>query len=42
MFDLEWRLDEVTQYADWFEAPHGGTESDRVALGGLVGELTRP
>ncbi len=41
MFDLEWRLDEVSQYADWFEAPHAGTESDRVALAGLLHELDR-
>lgn len=41
LFDLEWRLDEISQYADWFEAPHTGTESDRIALGGLLGELTR-
>ncbi len=42
LFDLEWRLDEITQYADWFEAPHVGTQSDRVALAGLRHELTRP
>ncbi len=42
MFDLEWRLDEIAQYADWFEAPHAGTDSDRVALGGLLHELERP
>ncbi len=42
MFDLEWRLDEVAQYAAWFEAPHPGTESDRVALDGLLHELERP
>jgi spectinomycin phosphotransferase len=42
MFDLEWRLDEVAQYAEWFQAPHAGTESDRVALGGLLHELNRP
>ncbi len=42
MFDLEWRLDEVAQYAAWFDAPHSGTESDRVALGGLLHELERP
>jgi len=42
MFDLEWRLDEVAQYAEWFHAPHSGTESDRVALGGLLHELERP
>lgn len=41
LFDLEWRLDEISQYADWFEAPHVGTESDRVALGGLLHELSR-
>jgi len=41
MFDLEWRLDEVSQYADWFEYSHTGTESDRVALDGLLHELTR-
>ena len=41
LFDLEWRLDEISQYADWFEAPHTGTDSDRVALGGLRHELTR-
>ena len=42
MFDLEWRLDEVSQYADWFESPHSGNASDRVALGGLLEELERP
>jgi len=41
MFDLEWRLDEISQYADWFEAPHPGNASDRVALGGLLEELER-
>lgn len=42
MFDLEWRLDEISQYAAWFEEPHTGTASDEVAIGGLLGELTRP
>ncbi|SRR6266540_1782481 len=42
LFDLEWRLDEIKQYAEWFRAPHTGTESDRVAIEGLVGELQRP
>lgn len=42
MFDLEWRLDEISQYAAWFEAPHTGTASDAVAFGGLLSELTRP
>ena len=41
LFDLEWRLDEIGQYAAWFEAPHTGTASDRVAIGGLLHELTR-
>ena len=41
MFDLEWRLDEIHQYADWFEGPHAGTEDDRTALGGLLFELDR-
>jgi spectinomycin phosphotransferase len=42
LFDLEWRLDEISQYADWFQAPHTGTEDDRVALRGLLHELERP
>ncbi len=41
LFDLEWRLDEVAQYATWFEGPHGDTENDRIALGGLQHELER-
>ena len=41
MFDLEWRLDEINQYADWFESPHSGNASDRVAFGGLLEELER-
>lgn len=42
LFGLEWRLDEISQYAAWFAAPHTGTESDRVAFGGLLHELDRP
>ena len=42
MFDLEWRLDEISQYAEWFASPHPGNASDRVAFGGLLGELERP
>jgi spectinomycin phosphotransferase len=42
LFDLEWRLDEIAQYAEWFSHPHGGTESDAVAYAGLVEELDRP
>jgi len=41
MFDLEWRLDEISSYADWFEAPHPGNHSDRVAFDGLCEELAR-
>ena len=41
MFDLEWRLDEIAQYAAWFEAPHTGSDDDRIALGGLLHELER-
>jgi spectinomycin phosphotransferase len=42
MFDLEWRLDEISQYAAWFAAPHPGSASDAVAYGGLLHELDRP
>jgi spectinomycin phosphotransferase len=41
LFDLEWRLDEISQYAAWFAAPHTGAAGDRIALGGLLHELTR-
>ncbi|WP_426243193.1 phosphotransferase family protein [Nocardioides sp. LHG3406-4] len=42
LFDLEWRLDEISQYAVWFASPHTGTDSDEVAFGGLIEELDRP
>lgn len=42
LFDLEWRLDEIAQYADWFGAPHVGNASDAEALEGLCHELDRP
>lgn len=42
MFDLEWRLDEISQYAAWFAAPHAGTRDDEIAFHGLLHELTRP
>jgi spectinomycin phosphotransferase len=42
MFDLEWRLDEINEYAAWFAAPHTGTGDDEIAFGGLLDELTRP
>ncbi|HET8603173.1 MAG TPA: hypothetical protein VFM09_04535 [Marmoricola sp.] len=41
LFDLEWRLDEIASYAAWFSSPHTGTESDEVALQGLIEELER-
>jgi spectinomycin phosphotransferase len=42
LFDLEWRLDEINQYAAWFAAPHAGTRDDEIAFGGLLHELERP
>ncbi len=42
LFDLEWRLDEINQYAAQFSSAHPGSASDRVAIGGLLHELTRP
>jgi spectinomycin phosphotransferase len=42
LFDLQWRLDEISQYSEWFAAPHTGTRDDDIAIGGLLEELTRP
>jgi spectinomycin phosphotransferase len=42
LFDLEWRLDEINQYAAWFAAPHTGTRDDEIAFDGLRHELARP
>ena len=42
LFDLEWRLDEVDQYAERFRQPHTGGADDLEALGGLLEELGRP
>jgi spectinomycin phosphotransferase len=42
LFDLEWRLDEISQYAAWFAAPHAGSRDDEIAFGGLRHELARP
>ena len=42
LFDLEWRLDEINQYAAWFAAPHTGSRDDEIAFGGLLHELERP
>lgn len=41
LFDLEWRLAEIDEYAHWFAAPHTGTADDRVAYEGLLDELER-
>jgi spectinomycin phosphotransferase len=42
LFDLEWRLDEINQYAAWFSAPHRGTADDEIAFTDLLHELERP
>ncbi len=41
LFDLEWRLSEIDQYARWFAAPHTGTDDDKTAYEGLLDELQR-
>lgn len=41
LFDLEWRLSEIEEYARWFAAPHTGTADDDIAYGGLLAELAR-
>jgi spectinomycin phosphotransferase len=41
LFDLEWRLDEIDQYAAWFAAGHPGSNDDRIAFGDLLHELSR-
>jgi spectinomycin phosphotransferase len=41
LFDLQWRLDEIDEYAAWFAAPHLGTADDEIAFGGLLEELER-
>lgn len=42
LFDLEWRLDEVAQYAALFADEHVDDADTRTALGGLRHELSRP
>ena len=42
LFDLEWRLSEISSFAQWLQQPHVGDADDRTALGGLTHELTRP
>ncbi|KPC92971.1 aminoglycoside phosphotransferase [Streptomyces sp. NRRL F-6602] len=39
LFALDWRLSEIVEYAQWFEAPHTGNDDDRTALEGLHEEL---
>lgn len=41
LFDLEWRLDEISQYTTWFSKPHGQSVDDRVAFDGFMHELRR-
>ena len=41
LFDLEWRLDEISQYSSWFAGPHGDTADDRTAFEDFLHELTR-
>jgi spectinomycin phosphotransferase len=41
LFDLEWRLDEISQYAALFSGHHTGGPDDETALAGLLEELTR-
>jgi len=41
LFDLEWRLSEIDEYARWFAAEHSGGDDDRIAFGGLQHELRR-
>ncbi|MEU5837359.1 phosphotransferase [Streptomyces diacarni] len=42
LFALDWCLSEIAEYADWFAAPHTGTEDDLMALEGLREELAGP
>lgn len=42
LFDLEWRLSEISSFADWLHGPHTDGADVRQALAGLRDELTRP
>jgi spectinomycin phosphotransferase len=42
LYDLEWRLDEIAQYAAWFSRPHSGGRDDEIASDGLRHELDPP
>ncbi len=39
LFDLEWRLSEISEFAAWFAAPHLGTADDDIAWAALREEL---
>ncbi len=41
LFDIEWRLSEIDEYAQWFSNPHTGTADDEIAFDGLLEELHR-
>ena len=41
LFDLEWRLSEIGEYATWFAGPHGDSADDRAGFEDLIHELTR-
>ena len=40
LFDLEWRLSEIQEYAHWFRGSHQGNEDDLIAFEGLTEELS--
>lgn len=42
LFDLEWRLAEIAEFAGWFCAPHADGENEAEAFHALLGELDRP
>jgi spectinomycin phosphotransferase len=42
LYDLEWRLDEIAQYAALFSGPHSGGQDDQIAWDALQHELERP
>ena len=42
MYDLEWRLDEIAQYASRFSRRHSGSQDDQLAWDALQHELERP
>lgn len=42
LFDLEWRLSEISSFATWLQGPHVGDADDHAAFSGLTDELARP